>query len=53
MNGLGLNKDEEAHASEPLRMGGQQKIFDFAVFDDAFEHFLNESQLALIRYAHP
>ena len=43
-----LNKDEEAHASEPLRMGCQQKIYDFAAFYNAFEHLFNELQLVLI-----
>lgn len=42
-----LNQDEEATASEPLWTGNQQKTYDFVVFADAFEHFLNEWQLAL------
>ena len=34
-----------------LRMGCQQKIYDFAVFDDAFEHFFIELQLVFRRPA--
>ena len=46
-----LNKDEEGHASEPFTDGMPAKNYDFAVLDDAFEHFFIESQYVLISNA--